>query len=45
MTAPGHSPAAAEELMLGKEASAENLDVLVLIAGSLSPRGNGEHRR
>lgn len=34
LTAPGHSPAAAEEPTLRKGASAENLDALVLTAGS-----------
>lgn len=43
LIAPGCSPAAAEEPTLRKGASAENLDVLVLTAGSLSPWGNREH--
>lgn len=41
LTASGCSPAAAEEPMLGKGASAENVEAPTLSAGSLSLRGKG----
>lgn len=41
LTASGCGPAAAEEPMLGKGASAENVEVPALSAGSLSLQGKG----